>query len=1320
MDALKVVLIANRGEIAVRLINAARLLGLWTVAIYTEPDVASSHVFLADKACLLDGPATSAYLDIDQIIEIAKDNGVDAVIPGYGFLSENPDFPRRLSQNGLTFIGPAADTIVSLGLKHTAREHAIRAGVPVIPGSDGLVDNEDDAAEIATRLGFPVMLKATAGGGGMGLLICETQDSVRSSFRKVQERSSALFKNSGVFVERFYPKSHHIEIQVFGNGLGNAISIGERECSIQRRHQKVIEECPSPYIENKMPELRQRLTKCAVRFAESVNYASAGTVEFLVDDETGDHFYLEMNTRLQVEHGITEMCYGVDLVELMYRQADAERAGRGGLTASFLEELQARTLVPNGHAIELRVCAENPARDYAPSPGILQQVEWFKLPGTRVDTWIQPGLSISASYDPLLGKIMHHAPTREQAVQNVIEVARRTVLTGPPNNLDFLVAILQSPAFVSGNTITAFLDDFDFSPAAIDVLSGGAYTTVQDYPGRPTLGRGFGHAGPMDPITFQIANMLVGNEPVVEALEITLSGPDLRFLGGAVIALCGAPVDATLDGEPMPLWTKTFVRAGQRLNIGKTASGARNYLAIRGGLPSVSKWFGSKATNPGVGIGGYQNRPLKAGDYLTLHPIPEEAPALLAPASLPESALVQFPEHWDIQVTGGPYEEGYLSPEDIDMIYTHTWKISHNAARGGIRLIGPRPTWARPDGGDGGSHPSNVIEWGYPLGGLNWTGDEPVIFPMDSPNFGGFLCSLTVIHADLWKIGQLRPGSTLRFHRVSISTALEARRENDRYLKGVAAALKTGSFEDVRPVRAQLSEVPQRCTDPAAVKVLEATAARPRVTYRQGGDNYLLVEYGTGSFDLNHKSRATALDRKLKEADSGISFKTGLINTVGCGTSLQIYYDGLQIPQATLMEYLVSLESKLGDLRNARIANRTFHLPLTFTHKKIPDAIERYMTNQRREAPYLPDNFDFVARNNGISREELKDVFLKAEFVAVGVGFVMALPQCLPADPRHRLRSPKKNPSRTYTPAGAVSWGGSCMALYNADGPGGYMLTGLTIPGVDVMGSKDGFSPERPWLFEDMDVITFYEVTEDEYEKEMALWRSGRYQYKMRETHFDMAEHNKLLEDTRDEVEAMRSRQMESEAEMQRLEKESWAKCLEDQAGGQASSDRIEALMADPAIEALEAPVNAKVWKVHVHKDEKLRTAQVVVVLEAMKMEINVHVDPGFEGYVVEEVLYLESLPVLENIIQSRLRAGASSKRRRPEGETARVWDDILHDQFPGRDGYSSGPEMLLNVDGAGKADLFTSRISQDGHFSEKKFFVVECKAPGLETRRST
>ena len=378
--------------------NYNRRLGVRTVAIYTEPDSASQHVAQADESHLLEGDATRAYLDGDQIIAIAKSAGAQAVIPGYGFLSENSDFARAVAAAGLQFAGPSPDSIEQFGLKHTARDLALQAGVPVVPGTQGLLNNEDDAVAAANELGYPVMLKSTAGGGGMGLLTCADESELRKSFETVQSRGATLFKNSGVFLERYYPAAHHIEVQVFGNGLGKVVALGERECSIQRRHQKVVEECPSPFVAQKKPELRQKLCSAAVSLAESVKYASAGTLEFLVDDQTGDFFFLEMNTRLQVEHGVTEMVYGVDIVELMLRQAEAQIAGKGGLAVEELEKLEVACKEPKGHAIEVRVYAENPAKDYAPSPGLLQQVTWHTLPGTRVDTWVRAGITVSPNY----------------------------------------------------------------------------------------------------------------------------------------------------------------------------------------------------------------------------------------------------------------------------------------------------------------------------------------------------------------------------------------------------------------------------------------------------------------------------------------------------------------------------------------------------------------------------------------------------------------------------------------------------------------------------------------------------------------------------------------------------------------------------------------------------------------------------------------------------------------------------------------------------------------------------------------------------------
>jgi urea carboxylase len=349
----------------------------------------------ADEAVLLPGSNATAYTDEEVIIKIAKEQAVDAVIPGYGFLSESAHFARLVGDAGIVWVGPSPESIEAFGIKHTARVLAEKANVPIVPGTKGLVEDEDAAVKEAEQIGFPVMLKATGGGGGMGLITCDKVEEVRDGFRMVQSRGKTLFKNSGVFMEAFYPASHHIEVQVFGNGQGQAIHFGERECSIQRRHQKVIEECPSPYIERHL-ELRNKLGDAAVRLAESIQYGSAGTIEYLVDDKSGQFFFLEMNTRLQVEHGITELCYDIDLVELMLKQADTQLAGRHGLDGKTLKDMQPSG--PSGTAIEARIYAENPLRDYAPSPGLLQKVEWREIPGSRIDTWVFTGVRITPHY----------------------------------------------------------------------------------------------------------------------------------------------------------------------------------------------------------------------------------------------------------------------------------------------------------------------------------------------------------------------------------------------------------------------------------------------------------------------------------------------------------------------------------------------------------------------------------------------------------------------------------------------------------------------------------------------------------------------------------------------------------------------------------------------------------------------------------------------------------------------------------------------------------------------------------------------------------
>jgi urea carboxylase len=434
----------------------------------------------------------------------------------------------------------------------------------------------------------------------------------------------------------------------------------------------VIEECPSPFV-TKHPELREKLGAAAVRLAQSIKYGSAGTIEYLVDDETADFFFLEMNTRLQVEHGITEMCYKVDLVELMLKQADAQLQGKGGLDELYLESLQPKK--PEGAAIEARVYAENPAKDYAPSPGTLQSVQWNDIKGSRIDTWVHTGSKVTSNYDPLLAKVMFHGATRENAIKGITEILTGSRICGPPTNLEFLATILQDPDFKSGNTMTKFLSSFKFAPSAIDVVAGGAYTLIEDYPGRPTIGRGFSHSGPMDPLAFRIANFLVGNAAGTEGLEITLSGPDLKFLGAAIVALCGAPMEAKLDGKPFPMWTRVKINPGQRLTIGKTtAGGCRSYLAVYGGFPSVAEWFGSKSTAPMTAVGGYQGRALASGDFLGLVSDLQEIKDDVE-LRLPDHLTPQYPEHWELFSMVGAYDEGYLKQEDIDMLYVTTRAI---------------------------------------------------------------------------------------------------------------------------------------------------------------------------------------------------------------------------------------------------------------------------------------------------------------------------------------------------------------------------------------------------------------------------------------------------------------------------------------------------------------------------------------------------------------------------------------------------------------------------------------------------------------------
>lgn len=442
------VLVANRGEIAVRLIRALREFNIPSVAVYSDADRASLAVSLADEAVHL-GPAPSAesYLSIPKVIDAACRTSAEAIHPGYGFLSENADFAEACRAAGITFIGPSPEAIRKMGSKTAARELAIAAGAPVVPGTQRSVTSVSEARETARKIGYPVLLKAAAGGGGKGMRRVDREDDLESALRDAASEAARAFRNDEVYIEKLVLEPRHIEIQILGDHHGSMIHLGERECSIQRRHQKVIEECPSPVM-LEYPELRSKMGEAALRIAKSAGYTNAGTMEFLVDRDR-NFYFLEMNTRLQVEHPVTELVTGLDLVEWQLRIARGEKL-----------PLKQEDITWRGSAIECRIYAEDPEQNFLPSPGRIANLSEPSGPGVRLDSGIYQGWTVPLDYDPLLAKLAAWAPTRESATRRLQRALSEYVLTGVRTNISWFREILSDPDFTAGRLSTAFLETF--------------------------------------------------------------------------------------------------------------------------------------------------------------------------------------------------------------------------------------------------------------------------------------------------------------------------------------------------------------------------------------------------------------------------------------------------------------------------------------------------------------------------------------------------------------------------------------------------------------------------------------------------------------------------------------------------------------------------------------------------------------------------------------------------------------------------------------------------------------------------------------------
>ncbi|QGQ98081.1 urea carboxylase [Paenibacillus psychroresistens] len=1189
------ILIANRGAIAVRIERTLRKLGIASVAVYTQADQDSLHVDQADEAILIgEGAAKESYLNAELILQTAIATGAQAIHPGYGFLSENADFARACREHGIVFIGPTPEQMEMFGLKHSAREIAERAGVPMLPGTPLII--ELNAALIhAAAIGYPVILKSTAGGGGIGMRVCADEAALRAAYDGVRHLAETNFKNGGLFLEKFIAKARHVEVQIFGNKFGEVVTLGERDCSIQRRNQKVIEESPAP---NLSQEVREAMLNSAQRLAAEVGYRSAGTVEFLYDPESCEFYFLEVNTRLQVEHGVTEEVLGIDLVEWMVREA-----------ADELTDLISLVPPTVGHSIQARIYAEDCLRDFRPSAGQLDQAIFSEH--ARIETWVRDGMTITPLYDPMLAKIIVHGENRLDAINKLIRALGETRLYGITTNLQYLHALLQEKECLEGNVYTQFLNGFAPTEHALEVLDGGVQTTVQDWPGRIGYWNvGVPPCGPMDPLSFRIGNKLLGNEEYASGLELTLRGGSYCFRNQMWFCLTGADMQATLDEVPVPLYKPILANKDQVLSFGEAIAGMRTYLLISGGfdMPLI---LGSSATFTLGSFGGHGGRALRTGDVLAVNKTtktPNETNVLA------EAYRPAMTREWTIGVIPGPHcTEEFLQPDYLTQLTETKWEVHFNSSRTGVRLIGPAPHWTREDGGEAGLHPSNIHDNAYAIGALDLTGDMPILLGPDGPSLGGFVCPVTTASAEFWKIGQLHAGDTISFRLLTLRDADRLRSLQEANLNAIGNAENEMDLEVVILPQAN-SEI--KANDPILIKA--ETNRRFPITIRCSGDANVLVEYGLMELDLLLRFQVHALMQAIEASEDFpvLDLTPGI-------RSLQVHIDSAKITVEEACQRILQLDSSLPSLESIQVPSRIVRLPLSWDDPATQLAIQRYQQTVRPDAPWCPSNLEFIRRINGLNDlEEVKKIVFAANYLVLGLGDVyLGAPVATPVDPRHRLVTTKYNPARTWTPENAVGIGGAYMCIYGMEGPGGYQFVGRTIQMWNRLRSTASFKAGKPWLLRFFDQIQFYPVTADELLKLREDFLRGRFEADITETTFNLGEYQQFLSSIKESTEHFREQQQASFQQ----ERESWkalglAEYVSEHEPAKASQE--EELPEGAA--AIRCTMPGSVWKVMVIDGQAVKKGDTVIIEESMKMEFiqqapcdgyitSVYVSPGDE-----------------------------------------------------------------------------------------------------------
>ena len=643
------------------------------------------------------------------------------------------------------------------------------------------------------------------------------------------------------------------------------------------------------------------------------------------------------------------------------------------------------------------------------------------------------------------------------------------------------------------------LDGVPYAPCAIQVLNGGLHTTVQDWPGRQGhWAVGVPPSGPFDDWSFRLANRLVGNADGAPGLELTLTGPTLRFHVPAIIALAGATVEATIDGAAVPMWQALVVPAGAVLRLGGlTGQGVRCSVAVRGGL-NVPSYLGAAATFDLGGFGGVTGKPLATGDWLPLmRSVPAEELAA-CPPPLPSAVRPRCERTWTIGVLEGPHAApDFLTPAGLREFYATRWSVHHHSNRTGVRLVGPKPGWARTDGGDAGLHPSNIHDNAYAFGAVDLTGDMPIILGPDGPSCGGFVCPMVVAMAERWKLGQLRPGDGVRF-----------------------VALTPAQADELRVVQelpvAKRAPVPRPAGAPGAVLMRRRESpGRPFLCIRRAGDDFTLLEYGPTELDLALRLRVAVLEAALRARAV-----PGIIDLVPGVRSLQVHHDPRVLGTTQVVDLLVELDDGLPNADAVSVPSRLVHLPLSWDDPSTRKAIDIYIKSVRADAPWCPWNIEFIRRINGLSSvAEVHRIVFAAEYLVLGLGDVyLGAPVATPVDPRHRLVTTKYNPARTWTPENAVGIGGAYLCIYGMEGPGGYQFVGRTVP---VWRRED----PQPALLRTFDRLKWYEVSHEELQDLRADCRAGRWQPRCEEGVFDGAAYARMLHDQAPGIAAFRTSQ---------------------------------------------------------------------------------------------------------------------------------------------------------------------------------------------------